>query len=151
MDVVGQFNLCCSSKIMFRMLYLYRIRPLNLKTVNSNRKLTAGAISLKSRNRKGSPRALCVKPVTGLLKLPQKRYSPPRPHGSVWSPAGRGQTSWLLFVMSNCDFVTFPYGILGQAWFLSFFLSLYTAWRSLSSIIGRCTLYTPGCRMKAYK
>ena len=35
--------------------------------------------------------------------------------------------------------------------FLSFFLSLslYTAWRSLSSIIGRCTLYTPGCRMKA--
>ena len=33
----------------------------------------------------------------------------------------------------------------------SFFLSLYTAWRPLSSIIGRCTLYTPGCRMKAYK
>ena len=30
-------------------------------------------------------------------------------------------------------------------------LSLYTAWGSLSSIIGRCTLYTPGCRMKAYK
>ena len=26
----------------------------------------------------------------------------------------------------------------------AFFLSLYTAWRSLSSIIGRCTLYTPG-------
>ena len=25
---------------------------------------------------------------------------------------------------------------------ISFFLSLYTAWRSLSSIIGRCTLYT---------
>ena len=57
---------------MFRMLYLYRIRPLNFKPVNSNRKLTAGAISLKSRNRKGSPRALCVKPVTGLLKLPKK-------------------------------------------------------------------------------
>ena len=33
----------------------------------------------------------------------------------------------------------------------SFFLSLYTAWCSLSSIIDRCTLYTPGCRMKAYK
>ena len=30
---------------------------------------------------------------------------------------------------------------------LSFFLSLYTAWRSLSSIIGRCTLYTPGCTL----
>ena len=34
---------------------------------------------------------------------------------------------------------------------LSLSLSLYTPWRSLSSIIGRCTLYTPGCRMKAYK
>ena len=27
-------------------------------------------------------------------------------------------TSWLLFVMSNWDFVTFPYGILGQVWYL---------------------------------
>ena len=24
------------------------------------------------------------------------------------SPAGKGLTSWLLFVMSNCEFVTFP-------------------------------------------
>ena len=24
------------------------------------------------------------------------------------SPAGKGLTSWLSFVMSNCDFVTFP-------------------------------------------
>ena len=53
-----------------------------------------------------------------ITKTPQKRYPPPRPYGSVWSPAGRGLTSWLLFVMSNCDFVTFPYGILGQAWYL---------------------------------
>ena len=30
-------------------------------------------------------------------------------------------------------------------------LSLYTAWRSILSIIDRCTLYTPGCRMKVYK
>ena len=34
------------------------------------------------------------------------------------SPAGKGLTSWLLFVMSNCDFVTFPCGILGQVWYL---------------------------------
>ena len=27
-------------------------------------------------------------------------------------------TYWLLFVMSNCDFVTFPCGILGQVWYL---------------------------------
>ena len=34
------------------------------------------------------------------------------------SPAGTGLTSWLLFVMSNCDFVTFPCGILCQVWHL---------------------------------
>ena len=26
----------------------------------------------------------------------------------LWSPAGKGLTSWLSVVMSNCDFVTFP-------------------------------------------
>ena len=37
----------------------------------------------------------------------------------VWSPAGKGGlTSWLLFVMSNCDFVTFLCSILGQVWYL---------------------------------
>ena len=37
---------------------------------------------------------------------------------ALWSPAGKGLTSWLLFVMSNCDLVTFPCGILGQVWYL---------------------------------
>ena len=27
---------------------------------------------------------------------------------ALWSPAGKGLNSWLLFVMSNCDIVTFP-------------------------------------------
>ena len=27
---------------------------------------------------------------------------------ALWSPAGKGLTSWLLFVMSNCDIDTFP-------------------------------------------
>ena len=27
---------------------------------------------------------------------------------ALWSPAGKGLTSWLLFVVSNCEFVTFP-------------------------------------------
>ena len=27
---------------------------------------------------------------------------------ALWSPAGKGLTSLLLFVMSNCDVVTFP-------------------------------------------
>ena len=26
----------------------------------------------------------------------------------LWSPAGKGLTSWLSFVVSNCEFVTFP-------------------------------------------
>ena len=33
---------------------------------------------------------------------------------ALWSPAGKRLTSWLLFVMSNCEVVTFPFGILGQ-------------------------------------
>ena len=27
---------------------------------------------------------------------------------ALWSPAGKGLTSWLSFVVSYCDFVTFP-------------------------------------------
>ena len=27
---------------------------------------------------------------------------------ALWSPAGKGLTSWLSFVLSNCDVVTFP-------------------------------------------
>ena len=30
----------------------------------------------------------------------------------------KGLTYWLLFVMPNCDFVTFPCDILGQVWYL---------------------------------
>ena len=38
---------------------------------------------------------------------------------ALWSPEGKGLTSWLLFVMFNCVFVTFPCGILGQVWCLT--------------------------------
>ena len=37
---------------------------------------------------------------------------------SVLSSAGKVLTSSLLFVMSNCDFDTFPCGILGQVGYL---------------------------------
>ena len=37
---------------------------------------------------------------------------------ALWSPTWKGLTSWLSFVMSNCVFVIFPCGILGQAWYL---------------------------------
>ena len=33
---------------------------------------------------------------------------------ALWSASGKGLTSWLFFVMFNCVFVTFRYGILGQ-------------------------------------
>ena len=34
------------------------------------------------------------------------------------SPATKKLSSWLLFVMSNCDSATFLCGILGQVWYL---------------------------------
>ena len=37
---------------------------------------------------------------------------------ALWSPAGIGLTSLLMFVMSNCYFLTFPFGILDQVRYL---------------------------------
>ena len=37
---------------------------------------------------------------------------------ALWSFAGKGLTSWLSFVMSNCEGCYFPIGILGQVWCL---------------------------------
>ena len=37
---------------------------------------------------------------------------------TLWSPAGKGLTSWLSFVMFNCVFVTFPCDTLGHVWYL---------------------------------
>ena len=37
---------------------------------------------------------------------------------ALWSPAGKGLTFWFSFVVSNCEFVTFLFGILGQVWYL---------------------------------
>ena len=37
---------------------------------------------------------------------------------ALWSPAGKGLTSWLSFVVLNCVVVTFPFDILGQVWYL---------------------------------
>ena len=37
---------------------------------------------------------------------------------ALWSPAGKGLTSWLLLVVSNCEFVTFPLVSWGQVWYL---------------------------------
>ena len=37
---------------------------------------------------------------------------------ALWSPAGKGLTSWLSFVVLKCVVVTFLFGILGQVWYL---------------------------------
>ena len=37
---------------------------------------------------------------------------------ALWSPAWKGLTSWLSFVVSNCEFFRIPIGILGQVWYL---------------------------------
>ena len=37
---------------------------------------------------------------------------------ALWSPSGKGLTSWLSFAMLYCVFVTFPCGILGQVLYL---------------------------------
>ena len=37
---------------------------------------------------------------------------------ALWSPAGKGLTFWLSFVVLNCVIVTFQFGILGQVWYL---------------------------------
>ena len=37
---------------------------------------------------------------------------------ALWSPAWKGLTSWISFLMFNCVFVIFPCGILGQVWYL---------------------------------
>ena len=58
------------------------------------------------------------------------------------SPAGKGLTSWLSFVIFNCVFVTFPCGILCQVWyrFLIFATFLTLKSSSLMSITVRCLL-----------
>ena len=56
----------------------------------------------------------CV--VTGKLQnkliiVMQQRKGPFFTHlfiSALWSPAGKGLTSWLSFVVYNCEFVTFP-------------------------------------------
>ena len=46
---------------------------------------------------------------------------------ALWSPAGKGLTSWLSFVVSNCEFVTFP-------------LELVWVWYLIVSTPDLCTL-----------
>ena len=53
---------------------------------------------------------------------------------ALWSPSGRGLTSWLSFVVSNCEFVTFPL----VSWVRQGF--------SLASVIGHSPKIIPDVR-----
>ena len=39
-------------------------------------------------------------------------------NAALWSPAVKGLTRWLLFVMSKFDFATFQCSILDQVWYI---------------------------------
>ena len=64
------------------------------------------------------------------------------------SKTGSGRY-WCIYYIEKHDICLKDYRIRSALSILSFFL--YILPDPLSSIIGRCTLYTPGCRMKAYK
>ena len=55
---------------------------------------------------------------------------------ALWSPAGKGLTSWLSFVKSNCEVITFLFGSQGQVWCL------------IVSIPDLCTLFTLVVQLK---
>ena len=61
---------------------------------------------------------------------------------ALWSPAGKGLTSWLLLVIFNCVFVLFPCDILGQVWYL---IVLIPDLFSLSYFNTLCYI-TPTCK-----
>ena len=55
----------------------------------------------------------------------------------LWSPEEKGLTSWLLFDLVcdvYCDFITFPFGIQGQVWYLivsipdPYMISFFNTW-----------------------
>ena len=50
---------------------------------------------------------------------------------ALWSPAGKGLTFCLLLVMSNCDFVTFPCGILGKVRHFIVLIPFFTVFLTL--------------------
>ena len=67
---------------------------------------------------------------------------------ALWSPAGKGLTSWLSFVVSNCEFVTFPLvsWVRCSTWLHQFliFASLLTLMRNKKirkSFINNCVRY----------
>ena len=57
---------------------------------------------------------------------------------AMWSPAGKGLTSWLSFVMSNCEV-----GILGQVWCLIVLIPDFALFLTLLLSFSVCTYEVP--------
>ena len=57
---------------------------------------------------------------------------------ALWSPDGKGLTSWLLFVIFNCAFVTFPCGILGQMWYMIYRFLIFAVFLTLNTFVYLC-------------
>ena len=68
---------------------------------------------------------------------------------ALWSPAGKGLTSWLSFVVSNCEFVTFPLvswvGCGTWLYRLLIFAPLLTLLQRTGSIFDTLIQRTDGC------
>ena len=72
----------------------------------------------------------------------------------LWSPAGKGLTSWLSIVVSNCEFVTFPLvsWVRCGTWLYRFLifaplLTLYIHWATIKimpiAILLKCLRFSP--------
>ena len=72
---------------------------------------------------------------------------------AFWSPSGKGVDSWLMLMMFNCVFVTFPCGILGQVWYLivsiqdlcNFFLFSFNGLRKQDPMQSLLSIISPFC------
>ena len=69
----------------------------------------------------------------------------------LWSPAGKGLTSWLLFVIFYYTFVTFPCGILSQVWYLIVLipdlLPLFLLFLTCMNQLLLLSFFTGNCRL----
>ena len=66
---------------------------------------------------------------------------------AFWSPTGKGLTSWVLFVMFNCAFVTFPCGILVRCGTSLYRFPIFVAFLTLLKNTGekRCGIWNVTC------
>ena len=60
---------------------------------------------------------------------------------ALWALAGKGLTSWLLLVMFNSVFDTFPCGFLGQVWYLIVSIRIFAAFLTFIRTVTTVSYY----------